>query len=165
MLKPASFLDRDGVINIEKGYVHKIEDFEWTAGSMEAIKYLNSMNIYVFVVSNQAGIARGYYSEDEVKKLHKYINNKLGDIGAYIDDFFYSPFHPDHPTKFSHLSHLRKPDIGMLNLAAEKWDFDKSRSFMIGDQETDIKCAENFGIKGYLYESGNLLDFIKKIKL
>ena len=79
--------------------------------------------------------------------------------------FFYSPYHPEFPNKYSHLSNLRKPNPGMLDLALKKWKFDKSRSLMVGDQKTDLLCAENFGIKGYLFNQKNLLEFIKKINI
>ena len=161
MLKPAAFLDRDGVINKEKGYLYKIDDFEWIEGAKESIKYLNDIDYYVFVVTNQSGIAKGYYNEKDVISLHNYINNELKSINAHIDEFFISPYHPDNTKDYLNLSHLRKPDTGMLESAATKWPIDKSKSFLIGDKDTDIECAENFLIRGYLYKSGNLLKFIK----
>lgn len=161
MLKPAAFLDRDGVINKDKKYIYKIDDFEWIEGAKESIKYLNDKNFYVFIVTNQSGIARGYYNESDVNFLHKYINDELNNIDAHIDEFFISPYHPDNTNEYLHLSHLRKPKTGMLDLAASKWPIDKSRSFLVGDKSTDIECAEKFSIKGYLFTSGNLLDFIK----
>ena len=161
MLKPAAFLDRDGVINKEKGYVFQIDDFEWIKGAKESIKYLNDNNFYVFVVTNQSGIARGYYSEKDVSLLHNYINAELKNIEAHIDEFFISPYHPSNRNEYLHLSHLRKPETGMLDLAASKWPIDKSMSFLIGDKSTDIECAEKFCINGYLFKNGNLLDFIK----
>ena len=161
MLKPAAFLDRDGVINKEKGYVYQVDDFDWIEGARESIKYLNDKNFFVFVITNQSGIARGYYSEKDVILLHKFINNELKNIEAYIDEFFISPYHPDNENEYLHLSHLRKPETGMLDLAASKWPIDKSKSFLIGDKVTDIECAEKFSIKGHLYKNGNLLDFIK----
>ena len=163
MKKPASFLDRDGVINIEKGYVYDISDFEWIAGAKNTIKLLNDNNFYVFIVTNQSGISKGLYSENDVIKLHKYINQELEMINAHIDDFFYSPFHPDFPDRYADLSSLRKPDVGMLKIAEKKWDFDKSKSFLIGDKLTDISCADKYGIRSYLFDTNNLEDFIKKI--
>ena len=164
MTKPAVFLDRDGVINIEKGYVYKPRDFEWIEDSRESIKYLNDRNFLVFVVTNQSGIARGYYTEEDVISLHHYVNNELSKINAHIDEFFYSPYHSDGIyKKYKKLSHLRKPDTGMLELALNKWNFDKTKSFMIGDKQTDIICAEKFGIPGYLYKNRSLLKFIKTI--
>ena len=166
MLKPAAFLDRDGVINKDKGYLYKIQEFEWVEGSKQAIKFLNDKNFHVSVVSNQSGIARGYYSEKDVKKLHEYINVELKKIGAQIDDFFISPYHPDIKKKFRNLSHLRKPNTGMLELAFKNWQVDKKNSFLIGDKYSDIECAKNFGIPGYLFSNENLLNFImQKINL
>ena len=161
MLKPAAFFDRDGVINKDKDYVYKISEFEWIDGSKEAIKYLNEHNYHVFIVTNQSGIARGLYTEEEVKYLHKFINKELNKQNAHIDEFFISPYHPDNELEYRHLSHLRKPEIGMLEAAESKWRIKKNSSFMIGDKDIDIKCAKNFGIRGHLFKGGNLLDFIK----
>ena len=162
MLKPAAFLDRDGVINKEKGFVHKISDFEWIKGSKESIKLLNKNNYYVFIVSNQSGIARGLYTEKDVFYLHEYINRELKKIDAYIDEFFISPYHPMFPDKFKDLAHLRKPRSGMLEMAESKWSIEKKNSFLIGDKVSDLECAKNYGIRGHLFNSENLLDFIKK---
>ncbi len=161
MLKPAAFLDRDGVINKDIGYLYKIDEFEWILGAREAIKYLNSKNYYVFIITNQSGIAKGYYSEKDVIALHEYINNELKTINAHIDDFFFSPYHPDNSKEYLNLSHLRKPETGMLDLAVNKWPIDKSNSFLIGDEATDMECAKRFSIRGYLFKSGDLLKFIK----
>lgn len=161
MNKPAAFLDRDGVINKEKGHLYKIDDFEWIYGAKESIKYLNDNGYYVFVVTNQSGIAKGYYAEKDVTILHNYINYELKMVNAHIDEFFISPYHPDNTKEYLHLSHLRKPNIGMLELAESKWAIDRSKSFLIGDKISDIECAENFLIRGHLFKKGNLLDFIK----
>ena len=164
MIKPAVFLDRDGIINIDKGYVYKISQFEWVDGSKEAIKYLKNMGFFVFVVTNQSGISRGYYDEKDLKKLHKYINSELLKIDTSIDEFFYSPFHPDIKNdKYEKLKSLRKPNIGMLEMAVTKWPVNIKDSFLIGDKESDIECANNFGIEGFLYKEGSLLNFVKKI--
>lgn len=166
MLKPAIFLDRDGVINIDDGYVYKISDFKWIEGAKEAIKYINNLGYYVIVITNQSGISRGYYSENDVIKLHNYINEKLKEVDANIDDFFYSPFHPDGiVSEYKKKSNLRKPDTGMLELACKKWPILIKDSIFIGDNQTDMQCAKNFGIKGYLYDTKkiNLFNFIKEI--
>jgi D-glycero-D-manno-heptose 1,7-bisphosphate phosphatase len=165
MLNPTAFLDRDGVINIDKGYVYKIDDFEWMPDSKEAIKFLKKKNYLVIVVTNQSGISREYYNEHDVDVLHGYINNELRQFGAKVDDFYFSPFHPEvNNKKYEHLSHLRKPNTGMLELAKKKWNIDKSKSFMIGDKLSDIDCASRFGIGGHLYEGGSLLEFVKKLE-
>lgn len=165
MTKPAAFLDRDGVINIDKGYVFKISDFEWVEGSIEAIKYIKSKGFYVFVVTNQSGISRRYYTERDVILLHEFINHELRKEDTMIDDFFYSPYHPEVENKdYNHLKHLRKPETGMIELAEKKWNFNKSKSFLIGDKATDIQCANNYGIKGYLFNNNNLLTFVNSLK-
>ena len=162
MMKPAVFLDRDGVINNDKGYVYKIDDFEWIQDAIEAIKFLKDSGYYVFVVTNQSGIARGYYSEEDVEKLHNYINSELKRKDTSIDEFYYSPYHPEGVNNdYLDLAHLRKPKTGMLEKALSDWSFDKTTSLMIGDKNTDIECANNFGIKGYLFSNGSLLKFVK----
>ena len=163
MTKRACFLDRDGVINVDKNYVYTINRFEWIEGAKEAIKYLKKNNFYVFIATNQSGIARGLYTERDVEMLHEFINSELIKIDTKIDDFFISPFHPDFPDLYSNLSNLRKPDTGMLELAQKKWNFDKPSSLMIGDNETDMQCAAKFGINGYLFKDGSLYNFVKKI--
>ncbi len=163
MLKPAVFLDRDGVINEDLGYVYKKKQFEWIKGAKETIKYLNDKDYYVFVITNQSGIARGLYNENDVDYLHKYINSELHKINAKIDEFFYSPYHPNFK-EYKNLSNLRKPKTGMIELAFQKWPILKSGSFLIGDSKTDIECANNFGINGFLFQENNLYNFIKKIK-
>ena len=121
MLKPAVFFDRDGVLNVEKGYVYQISDFEWIDGAQEAIKYLNQKDYLVFVVTNQSGIARNYYSEEDVIQIHQFMNNELKKIDAKINEFFYSPWHPEGMNKdYERVSHLRKPSPGMLELAQTK---------------------------------------------
>ena len=163
-MKPAIFFDRDGVLNIEKGYVFKISDFEWVLDAPQAIKLFNENNYHTFVVTNQSGIGRGIYSEKDVENLHKYMNDELSKISARIDDFFYSPYHPEGINKnYDHLSHLRKPSTGMLELAFQKWEIIKEESFMIGDNITDIECAEMYGIKGHLFKEKSLLEFVKKV--
>ena len=164
MLKPACFLDRDGVINIDRGYVYKKEDFEWVSGAKEAIRYLNKQKYCVFIVTNQSGISRGLYTEKDVEILHNLINEDLKKENAFIDEFFYSPYHPDFPDRYNNLSNLRKPNVGMLELADKKWKIDKINSFLIGDKEIDLQCAKNFGIDGYIFKSGNLKKFIENIK-
>lgn len=164
MNKPAVFLDRDGVLNLDKGYVYKIEDFEWINGAKEAVKLLNSMNYYVFVVTNQSGIGRGYYTENDVNHLHAFMDNELRKIDASIDEFFYSPYHPDGKIKeYENFKNLRKPKTGMLELAQSKWNIIKEKSFMIGDMPHDLECAIKFGINGYMFKEDNLLSYVKKI--
>ena len=164
MLNSVAFLDRDGVINIDKGYVYKIKDFEWITDAKKAIKYLKDLNYVVIVVTNKSGLSRGFYSEEDIHKLHDFINKELSKIGTLIDEFFYSPYHPDFKNKkYNELVHLRKPNTGMLELADKKWGINKKESFLIGDKESDIECALRYGINGHLFKNGSLLNFVKQI--
>ena len=163
-LKKAVFLDRDGVINKDTGYVHKIQDFIWKTKVIEAIKYLNDRDYYVFVVTNQAGVGRGYYNRKDVDKLHHWISCELNKNGAYIDEFFYSTYHKSSKKKFTKKEkELRKPHIGMINLAMDKWNILNKKSIVIGDKETDIQMAKKANLKSYLVqERTNLLNLVKK---
>jgi len=154
---PAVFLDRDGVINVDKGYVHKQADFEWMTGACEAIKYANDNGFLVIVVTNQSGIARGYYTEEDVQALHAWMNQHLAERGAKIDAFYYSPYHPDGTIReYRRVSDCRKPQPGMLLQAFADWPIDKAQSFLIGDNEKDMAAATQAGILGYLFGGDDL---------
>lgn len=155
--KKAVFFDRDGVINKDIGYLHKKEDFEWIDGAVEAISLLKKKKYLVIVVSNQSGVERGYYKIEDVNKLHTWINNELKRFKTCIDDFFFSTELP------SNSSVRRKPSPQMLIEAIEKYDLDREKCFMVGDKNSDIKCAKNAKIKGFLFEGKNLLDKIEEI--
>jgi histidinol-phosphate phosphatase family domain/HAD-superfamily hydrolase, subfamily IIIA len=121
-LHRALFLDRDGVINVDKGYVCLPEAIEWIPGVAEAIHYANSLNYRVIVISNQSGVARGYFTENDVKSLHEWMSRELQRSGALIDAFYYCPHHPD----FGGPCDCRKPEPGLYLRAAR--DFTASRS-------------------------------------
>jgi D-glycero-D-manno-heptose 1,7-bisphosphate phosphatase len=158
---PAVFLDRDGVINVDKGYVHKQADFEWMPGAREAIKYANENGFLVIVVTNQSGIARGYYTEADVKALHRWMNKHLAECGARIDAFYYSPYHPDGTIReYRRVSDCRKPGPGMLLQAFADRPIDKARSFLIGDNEKDMAAAAQAGIRGHLFAGGDLCELL-----
>jgi D-glycero-D-manno-heptose 1,7-bisphosphate phosphatase len=164
MLKQAIFLDRDGVINIDRGYVHRKEDFCWVDGAIEAIRQFNELDYLVFVVTNQGGIARAFYTEQNVLDLHNWLQSELNKQGAHIDQFYYCPHHvegsvPEH----SHVCNCRKPEPGMILTAAREWPVDLSRSVMIGDKPSDMEAAKRAGVKGYLFSGGNLFEFCRKI--
>ena len=145
--RPAAFLDRDGIINHDTGYVWRREEYQWIAGADRAIKRLNDLGYYVFVVTNQAGVARGLYRTSDVEALHTYINETLRRKGAHIDAFYYCPFHPDFGgTELQKYRNWRKPKPGMLLRAMEEWPVDLARSFMIGDKETDMQAADAAGV-------------------
>lgn len=162
-----AFLDRDGVINSSisnNGYIGLLKYFKWIPGAIKAIKFLNEKNYKVVVVTNQSGVARGFFTIKDVKRIHSYIQKKLKKNDAKIHAFYFCPFHKDGIIKrFKKNSLLRKPNIGMFRLAQKRWNIDKKNSFMVGDQKTDIKFAKRAKIKGYLFNDKNLYKFIKKI--
>ena len=153
----ACFLDRDGVINHDIGYLHRAADFRWIEGAIEAIKYLKKHNFLIIVISNQSGVERGFYKKEDVIKLHDWINKELKKNKTSIDDFFFSTELPnEEPVE-------RKPSPKMINSAIEKYKLKKKECFLVGDKLTDVEAAQNAGINGYLFKGGNLLDNIKKI--
>lgn len=161
-----AFLDRDGIINSSRpnnGYVGSIKYFKWVPGAIKAVKFLNDKNYKVVVVSNQSGVARGFFTIKDVKKIHSHIQKKLKENDAKIDAFYFCPFHEDGIVKkYKKKSSLRKPNIGMFLLAKKRYNIDKKNSFMIGDQISDLEFAKRAKIKGYFFNQKNLYKFIKK---
>ena len=162
--KKAVILDRDGTLNEDRGYTYKAEDLIWKPGAKEFIKNLNKRNYYVFVATNQSGIARGKYSEDDMHKFHNKMQEELMKSGAYVDKFYYCPYHRDGiKLKYKKESNDRKPNTGMLEKITKEWSLNKKNLFFIGDSASDLECANNFKIKGYKYNGkDNLMTIFKK---
>lgn len=156
--RPAAFLDRDGVINLDTGYVHRPEDFVWREGAQQAVKRLNDAGFFVFVVTNQAGIARGYYTEDDVVRLHGWINRELRRVGAHVDGFYFCPHHPDGIGDYRIACACRKPAPGLLLQAIAEWPVELGRSFMVGDKDTDMEAAAAAGVAGTLIRDHDRLE-------
>lgn len=162
--RPAVFFDRDGVLNVDKAYVHKIQDFEWVAGAREAIKLCNDLGYLTFVVTNQAGVARGYYGIEAIQTLHDWMNRDLAEIGAHIDGFQYCPYHEEGVVpEWRQASDRRKPAPGMILDCLEGWPVRKESSFLIGDRPHDLQAADAAGISGCLFRGGDLLSFIRPL--
>ena len=157
-INKACFLDRDGVLNEDVGYLHKSEDFKWIDGAVEAIKLLKKNNFLVIVITNQSGISRGYFTSKDVTNLHEWMNKILKKEDIQINDFFFSG---DLPNK--NPESRRKPSPKMINEAVEKYNLDKTRCFMVGDKKTDLIAAKNASIKGFLFKGGDLSVKISKI--
>ena len=161
-----AFLDRDGVINssqINNGYIGFIKYFKWIKGSKKAIKFLKLKKYKIVIVTNQSGIARGYFSLRDVYKLHNYLKHELKKFGVKVDKIYFCPYHKEGIIKkYSRNSVLRKPNIGMFNKAKKVYKIDKKNSFIIGDQNTDMQFAKKAGIKGYLFNENNLYKFVKR---
>lgn len=153
--RAAVFLDRDGTLNVDTGYVHTVEGFEWIPGAVNAVRRLNEAGLLVLVVTNQAGIARGYYTEADMHRLHRHVESELAAAGARIDQFYHAPYHEQGVVpEFTRAHPDRKPGTGMFDRAVREWDIDPERSFMVGDKASDIHPARTLGMTTFLVETG-----------
>jgi len=153
-MRRAVFLDRDGTINVEKEYLYLIKDFEFIPGAPEAIQLLNQAEIMVVVVTNQSGVARGYYTEDDVINLHRHIACKLEPYRAHVDAWLYCPHHPSGRGSYALPCNCRKPLPGMLQEAALKHGIDLESSTIIGDKIADIEAGMAAGCHTILVRTG-----------
>lgn len=159
----AVFFDRDGTLNVDKDYLYRIEDFEWLEDAPEAIRWANRQGLLVIVVTNQSGVARGYFTEEDVRRLHEWMNEELARFGAHIDAFYYCPHLPDGSVSaYAKECDCRKPKPGLIERACDDFHIDKEASLMIGDKPRDIECAEKAGVRGALYTDGSLLAVLKR---
>jgi len=148
-MKKALFLDRDGVINVEKDYLYKIEDFEFIDGIFELCKYFQDKDYKIFVVTNQSGIARGYYSEDDFQTLTSWMLKEFTKNGIKIQKVNHCPHHPNITGECS----CRKPNSAMLDNIKKKFDIDMQNSIMVGDKESDIEAGLKAGLTTtYLFD-------------
>lgn len=153
----AVFLDRDGVLNVDHGHVASVARFEWIEGAREAVRMANEAGLYVFVVTNQAGVAKGFYGEAEVKALHVHMQAELARAGAHVDAFRYSPYHAEGIVpQYARDSDCRKPGPGMLLDLMREWPVDPARSVLIGDKDSDLAAAGAAGIRGVKFSGGSL---------
>ena len=161
--RAAVFFDRDGTLNVDKDYLYRIEEFEWMEDAPQAIRWANQKGFLVIVVTNQSGVARGYFTEDDVLRLHEWMNEDLVRAGAHIDAFYYCPHLPNgRVDAYAKECNCRKPKPGLIERACVDFDIDKEASIMIGDKPRDVECAEAAGVRGVLYEGGSLLQLLKK---
>lgn len=146
-MNKALFLDRDGVINVEKNYVHRTEDFEFTDGIFELTEHYQKLGYLLIVITNQAGIGRGYYTEEDFQRLTEWMIQRFTDKGIVISKVYYCPDHPEHGIgKYKRESSRRKPNPGMILEAAEEFDIDLKNSILVGDKESDIIAGTRAGV-------------------
>lgn len=164
-LRPAALLDRDGVLITDSGYPHRPDQLVLIPGAAEAVKRLNDAGYVVVIVTNQSGVARGMFSEETMHGFNADLVQRLAEGGGRIDAVYACPFHaeavearyrhPDHPD--------RKPNPGMLLRAMAEHDLDPARSFMVGDQPSDMEAARRAGVAGHAFNGGDLDHFIAGI--
>ena len=161
-MNKAIFFDRDGTLNVDLDYLCDFEKFQWIDGAVEAIKFLNDNNYLVIVVTNQSGVARGFFTEDDVKIFHNQMNEELKKFDAHIDEFYYCPHHPNGVVEAYRVDcECRKPKSKLLEMACSEFNIDKENSLLIGDSKRDIECALNAGIRGVMFKENNLFTTLK----
>ena len=162
MPNKAIFFDRDGTLNVDVHYLHDPADFVWIKGAIAAIRWANEHGYLAIVVTNQSGIARGYYDEDAVHHLHDWMNAQLTKFGAHIDAFYYCPHHPAAAVPaYRKPCDCRKPAPGMILRAIAAHGIDPAASFLFGDGVRDVAAAEAAGVRGVRYTGGSLLDCVR----
>ena len=151
--KKAILFDRDGVLNIDSGYVYRYENIRWIDGAREAVARLTEEGWLLFVVTNQSGVARGFYTEKDVMKLHKQMNKEFRKYGGNITEFFFCPhLNGAKISRYNMDCDCRKPKPGMILQAINKYGLIKENTFLVGDSRRDIEAAARAGIKGFLFD-------------
>ena len=151
------------MINVDHGYVCAPDRFEWTPEAPQTIKWLNDQGYLVFVVTNQSGIAWGYYSEEQFLAFSAWINDQLRAQGARLDAVFHCPHHPTAGHgPYALACDCRKPAPGLLLQAMAAWDIDREASLLIGDKESDLEAARRAGVRGALFTGGSLLEMVRR---
>lgn len=165
MKEPALFLDRDGVVNFDTGYTHRQDQFEFIPGIFELVAKATACRYKTFIVTNQAGIGRGYYTELEFWTLMNWVSERFVEAGGAIEGIYFCPHHPEHGVgKYRQKCGCRKPAPGMLRQAAHDHEIDFSRSIFLGDKKTDIEAGRAAGVATLLY-MGDESDYQPAIKI
>lgn len=159
--RPAVFFDRDGVLNFDPGYVHRPEDLQWMPEAREAVRFANENGYLAIVVTNQSGIGRGYFGEEDFRAFMNAMRKDLAEIDAHFDAVYHCPYHPDGLPPYRLASPDRKPAPGMFLRALEEWHIDREASLAIGNNPSDRQAAEAAGIRAFDYEGGSLLETVR----
>jgi len=162
---PAVFLDRDGVLIEDTGYPHLEEHLRFIPGAGEAVRRLTALGYLCVIVTNQSGVARGLFSEAQMKTFNALLVRRLAAQGAVIGAVYACPFHAEAiDERYRHTDHPdRKPNPGMILRAIAEQGIDPAKAFLIGDQATDLEAARRAGIPGFRFEGGNLDHFVKEL--
>jgi D-glycero-D-manno-heptose 1,7-bisphosphate phosphatase len=165
--RAAVILDRDGVLNVDHGYVGDIGRLKWVPGAVAAVRRLNEAGLLVIVATNQSGVARGLFTLADVEAVHEKMRADLAAAGAHIDAFYVCPYLPGAPVvEFAHPDHPdRKPNPGMILKALADWDIDPARAILIGDSERDLEAGRRAGVRSVLFEGGDLDAFVAALAL
>ena len=163
--RPGVIFDRDGVLIVDHGYVGEVERIQWIPGALQAIRGLNAAGIGVAVATNQSGVARGYFDLAAVEQVHAAMRADLAAQGAWIDAVYLCPFLADAPvTAFAHPDHPdRKPNPGMIVRAMAELSLDPDRTVVVGDKPSDLEAARRAGVRGVLFEGGDLEAFVHSL--
>ena len=161
-MRRALFLDRDGVINVEKDYLYKVEEFEFIDGIFDLCNYYKKLGYLIFVVTNQSGISRGYYSEEDFSRLSAWMSEEFLKHNIKIEKIYHCPHHPDISGECS----CRKPEPGMLLKAANEFNIDLNNSLIVGDKERDIEAGLNAGLsESYLFDKSGTIKSSRATKI
>ena len=162
--QPAIFLDRDGTLNIDEQYTHKISDFRWVRGAPEALQLFSEAGLDIFIVTNQGGIGRGIFTESDMHHFNNHLIADAAAIGGQIKDVAFCPHHPMAITSNLLTPCLcRKPGHKMIVDLAEKWSLDLAASVMIGDRESDVAAGKAAGCQAYLFDGSDLLELARHV--
>lgn len=163
MKRPAIFLDRDGVLIHEVNYLNDLEKIKLFEDVPVGLKKLKEKGYRLIMITNQSGVARGYFTEEFVKQSYDLINEILGKEGVTLDAMFYCPHHVDGKPPYNDACDCRKPEPGMIEQAMETFDIDREKSFMIGDKLCDVELGKNAGFEGILLKTGHGKDHVERV--
>lgn len=166
MTKRLILLDRDGVLNVDTGYVHTPAQWKWIPGAVQAVAYLVAAGCQLAVVTNQSGVARGMYTEAQVRELHRFVARELALQGGRIDRFYYCPHLPHAPVAaYDCVCTCRKPAPGMIIQALDDFACSPREALLIGDSDRDLAAAQRAGVDAYLFTGGNLYEFVRALRI